>query len=455
MIDNTNTTRRATDPSDTFSNRHGMPALLIAFSPPTLTAAEACPVVTPFTIGRSSDCDLVIEDSEVSKRHACITRKADTLRIEDLNSTNGTYVNGERLHGKVLLDRPAVIRLAQVVLVYHNDAQALLEPPLSESYGIAGRFHTRSLIKDIREAALSHRHILLTGPSGTGKELSARALAAIMGEPDRPLNLVVHNAASFASEEEAKTTLFGLKKGVFTGVDGRAGLLEQADNGLLFLDEVHNLSFNVQRSLLRVVEEDRVTRIGEQQNRPIHVRLVLSSNAPGPSYGLADDLLARLRVIRVPSLAERLADIPTIFNALLEHSLAHHGLAANGVLSKLKADHYETLCLGGFPRDNVRGLLDLADRLSTKIKTGVSPTQAIVAVFRERFGSGPLAKRYKADDERVSSNSHYQNNKELIIATFRECRGNISATVRRLNSQEVPCSRPWLTKFLRDWGVRD
>jgi len=455
MAKQTNTTRRADNRSQPFGDQQSLAALLLAFCPTHLSKTDFCPIATPFTIGRNSDCDLMIEDEQVSKYHACIARKSEALRIEDLNSTNGTYVNGVRLSAKLPLSSPAVIRIAQVVLIFHNDARSLIEPPVSENYGIAGRFHTRRLLQEIREAALSNRHILLTGPSGTGKELSAKALARIMGEPGVPLNLVVHNSASFASESEAKTALFGLKKGVFTGVEARKGLLEQADHGVLFLDEVHNLPNTVQRSLLRVAEEGEMKRIGEERRRPVRVRLVLSSNMPGPLFGLAHDLLSRLRVIQIPPLTERVADIPAIFDTLLHQSLMRQKITVEPVMSSLGADHYETLCIDGFVQDNVRGLIDLADRISTKIRSGVQPAQAVADVFSQRFADSPLARRYQTEDRVGATNSHYQNNKERIIATYNECGGNISETMRRLNSQSIRCSRPWLAKFLQKWGVRD
>lgn len=449
------TTRRSDSRRQPFGDQQSLSALLLAFCPIHLSKTDCFPISTPFTIGRSSQCNLVIEDEQVSKHHVCITRKAETLRIEDLNSTNGTYVNGARLTTRLPLASPAVIRIAHLVLIFHNDAKSLLGPPMPDNYGMAGRFHTRLMLQEIREAALSNRHILLAGPSGTGKELSAKALVRIMGEPGRPLGLVVHNSANFASETEAKTALFGLKKGVFTGVDARKGLLEQADQGVLFLDEAHNLPHSVQRSLLRVTEESEMTRIGDERSRPVRVRLVLSSNVPGPSFGLAHDLLSRLRIIRILPLAERVADIPTIFNYVLHQSLSRHEITADPVMSSLGADHYETLCLDGFAHDNVRGLIDLADRISTKIKSGVAPAQAVAAVFSQRFADGPLAKRYQIEDKAIATNSHYQKNKERIIATYTACGGNISETMRRLNSQSIRCSRPWLARFLREWGIRD
>ncbi len=88
------------------------------------------------------------------------------------------------------------------------------------------------MIRHLKETALSSRHVLIAGPSGSGKELAAKALAGLMEDSGGPL--IAHNAAHFASQEEAATTLFGVGPRVFSGVDARAGLIEKAFGGTLF-----------------------------------------------------------------------------------------------------------------------------------------------------------------------------------------------------------------------------
>jgi two-component system nitrogen regulation response regulator NtrX len=328
----------------------------------------------------------------------------------------------------------------------------------------------------MREAAESSRHVLLSGPSGSGKELTARGLAALMGLPGPPLPFLAHNAARFSSEEEATSTLFGVAARVFSNVSARPGLIEEAGVGVLFLDEVHNLPDRVQRSLLRVIEDGQTARIGETGLRPTNARFVLASNMPPPDHGLAHDLLARLRVAPVAPLKERIADIPSIFDQLLTQAAKSKSFAPDQVLPLLSADHYEAMCLDRFEAANVRGLTDLVDRLVSRVATGVTPARAVATLFAERFPSNPVIRRRgstpgvlppdappnidSAAGEAVSEappgdgNSHYERHRDAIISAYRECGGNLSAAKRLLLSRGIRCSRRWLRFFVKKWGLR-
>lgn len=453
MTDST-ITQTSTRSRPGFGAAQSVPALLAAFAPPGSTTVDRCVVMPSFTVGRSTACDLTIRDSKISKRHFKLTKQGGWF-IEDLGSKNGTFLDGERLQGKVSVHSPAVIRVGRLVLVFHDDAGPILEATRPNQLGMAGRFHTGPLIKMLSEAATSTRHLLLTGPSGTGKELAARAVAILRGSNGKPLPCLAHNAARFSSEEEATSTLFGVQKRVFSNVDERPGLIESADGGVLFIDEVHSLPARVQRSLLRVIEDGEVTRIGDSRAKKVSLSFVFAANEPGPTHGLLPDLLARLRGVSIPALAERKADIPVIFDVLLKNALAVHGVDGAALIAELSADHYETLCLDGFETDNVRGLIDIADRLVTRVKTGAAPLDAINTVFRERFSESPVAFRHLTDSDAASPNSGYEQNKDAIIAAYRECGGNLSATERLLRQRGIPCTRRWLGKFARQWGIRE
>ncbi|MCP4603518.1 MAG: FHA domain-containing protein [Proteobacteria bacterium] len=442
------------------------PCLLVAFARPGASTVDRCQVKASYIIGRSSDCDLAVSDINSSKRHIHIKKISDDFWIEDLGSKNGTFVDGSRLLGKKKLSGSEVIRMGELVFVFHSDAE-LLKPIPGERFGLAGDFHSGPLIDEIRAATLSERHILLGGPTGSGKELVAQIVALIMAEQKERFPFVAHNSARFTSEEEATSTLFGVAPRVFSNVDGRPGLIEQASGGALFLDEIHNLPKRVQRSLLRIIENGRFSRIGETRTRQVNVSFILASNAPGPEYSLAHDLLARLRIVRIPSLEERVADIPSIFNHLLRKSFSRFDLDSSQVERVLTVDHFELLCLDGFPNNNVRGLEDLVDRIATYLKTGLNPDGAVDKVFQERFASSPIANRYrdrpdnntclpdeKQDSKKVpKQESHYEQHKEIIIEIFTKCQGNLAATERMLHERGIPSSRRWLTAYIDRWGL--
>ena len=430
-----------------------MPIMLVAYAPSPVVEDRAR-VETPLVIGRDPEAGLALTDARVSMAHCRITGRGRFLAIEDLGSTNGTFVNGERIRAATPLEDEAVIRVGETLLVFHADGSRLLEPlpPDEECYKMTGPFHLAGLMAGLREAALSSRAVLLTGPSGTGKDLAAGALARMWGLSD-PL---AHNAARTASEQEIARVLFGVADRAFTGVSARDGLLANAARSgrPLFLDEVHHLPASVQGVLLRVIEEGWAGRTGaEDAAAPVNVRFVLASNSPEL---LSRDLRARLRETAIPPLRLRVADVPAIFQALLaaearrhDEALARMGLERQAPACAPEADHMEALCLsarrGEFDEDNVRALADLADRLVTRVVAGVEPAAAADSVFNERF-----------PDARGEETSHYEQHRELISAVFLGAGRNVLRTVELLKGSGVPwrCSRRHLTSYLERWGLR-
>ena len=449
------TTRKSIEHKGAFGFVSSTPGLLMAHFPTGACSVDRCVITSPFSIGRHENNALCVQDEKISGEHCRISKDKRGYWLEDLGSTNGTFLDGEQVYGPKPLKDISVIRIGATVMVFHRKANLLLAPSPSERYELLGPFHADPLVQLLKEAARSKRHLLLAGPSGVGKELAARTVAAIAGEGGPALKVTAHNAARFASEDEATTTLFGVGSRVFTNVESRPGLIETATDGVLFLDEIHNLPSRVQRSLLRVMEDGITSRIGETAEHAVSVRFVFASNAPAPEYGLAPDLLARLRVVSIPTLEERVADIPRIFKVLLSRALERCGLEPRTVVPLLGGDHFEAICLDGFVADNVRGLIDLADRIVTRIDTGVAPQEAVLTIFADRFSDGPVAKRYRERDGEGPGSSHYEQNREIIMAVYRECRGNLSATERTLKARGIKCTRRWLGVFAEKWGLRE
>ncbi len=198
--------------------------------------------------------------------------------------------------------------------------RAAIAQQRSQSEGLVGDSAAFTAVKrQVEVVAATDATVLLTGESGTGKDVVARAIHAASSRRDQPL-VTVNCAAIPAGLAESE--LFGHEEGAFTGATkSRAGRFEQADGGTLFLDEVGELSLGVQAKLLRVLQERELERVGGGEPRKIDVRIIAATNRDLPELIAADrfreDLYFRLAVfpIRLPPLRSRLEDL----TELVEH----------------------------------------------------------------------------------------------------------------------------------------
>jgi len=220
----------------------------------------------------------------------------------------------------------------------------------------------RQVRKLIEHVADYDTNVLVTGPSGTGKELVARTVHALSERADSPF--VPINCGAIP-KDLLESELFGHEKGAFTGaVSARTGRFELAEGGTLFLDEIGDMSMDMQVKLLRVLQEKRFERVGCNRSRVCDVRIIAATHRNLPE-AVADgtfreDLYYRLNVfpIEMPPLYKRVTDLPMLTQELL---VRHDGDAAGG----LRVSPRALQALASYPwPGNIRELSNLVERLA-------------------------------------------------------------------------------------------
>ncbi|MFO1518459.1 MAG: sigma-54 dependent transcriptional regulator [bacterium] len=238
----------------------------------------------------------------------------------------------------------------------------LQQPGLEEFEGLMGRSKPmQEIYKTIQNIGASASSVLLLGESGTGKELVARAIHRTSVRRDKPF--VVINCSAI-SEGLMESELFGHIKGAFTGaLQDKRGLFEEAEGGTVFLDEIGEISPNIQVKLLRVLQEREIRRVGGSQTRHIDVRVLAATNRDLTEMikrgQFREDLFYRLNVIclNLPPLRERAEDIPLLAYFFLKKFTTRMGKN----IHDLSLDALQALQQYSWP-GNVRELENLIER---------------------------------------------------------------------------------------------
>jgi two-component system response regulator AtoC len=231
-----------------------------------------------------------------------------------------------------------------------------------EHYGIVGRSRgMQELVRTLTLVAESRSTVLVTGETGTGKELAARAIHDKSAQRDMPLVKV--NCAALP-ETLLESELFGHVKGAFTGaMANKKGRFALADGGTIFLDEIGTLNQTVQIKLLRVLQEREFEPLGSERTQKVDLRVIAATNRDLRALVAAgqfrEDLFYRLSVIpiAIPPLRERREDIP----ALVEHFLRKHGRRTGRHAERLSEDAMKALLDYDWP-GNVRELENAIER---------------------------------------------------------------------------------------------
>ncbi|MFG0320408.1 MAG: sigma-54-dependent transcriptional regulator [Planctomycetota bacterium JB042] len=234
----------------------------------------------------------------------------------------------------------------------------------------------REVFRRIRRAAPLPSDVLVLGPTGTGKELVAQALHDLSPRRDRPF---VKADLTTTSGNLVESELFGHEKGAFTGADARRdGLLVAARGGTFFLDEIGNISLEIQAKLLRVLEERKFRPLGSTKDLDADVRFLAATNVDlrraSEEGTFRADLYERMNVMRIvlPPLAARSEDVPLLVALFLDDARKRFGVAG---LRRIEREALQLLVDQPWPR-NVRQLKHALERLFAE----VDPEQEVVTV---------------------------------------------------------------------------
>ncbi len=294
-------------------------------------------------IGRDRRNAVILPHTTVSRHHASLLRQGRRYLLLD-RSSNGTFVNGKKAD-KVLLDPGAEIDIGPFRLVLTEEEMPLWAKPTEKTSSgkktlagtdLVGASEAMGKLSEAMvKMAPTTATALIMGETGTGKELVARALHDL--SPRRAAPFVPINCGAI-SPDLVESELFGHEKGAFTGAGSeRKGAFEQAHRGTLFLDEVGELSLELQPKLLRVLESGEVRRVGAQGAIRVDVRVVAATHrnlkAEADRGRFRFDLLYRLHVfpLLVPPLRSRPEDIPL----LVGHFLGDGGDVTAGAMDRL------------------------------------------------------------------------------------------------------------------------
>ena len=261
--------------------------------------------------GPSGGNTLTIDDPHLSRQHVrLVVDQFGTLRIKDLESTNGTIVNGRPASAAQLAEGDLIRMGSAMLVVTRIPEEEPVEEPGSGLVGDSPDF--RATVQRAVQAAGSDLPILLLGATGTGKEVLSRLVHERSGRTGR---FVAVNCAAIPPDL-AEAHFFGHQAGAYTGADkARLGLFREADGGTLFLDEIGDLPLPLQPHLLRALEEKEILPVGASRPVRVDVRVVAATNVDlekGVETGtFRPDLFARLSPwkVRLPPLRERKEDV--------------------------------------------------------------------------------------------------------------------------------------------------
>jgi len=370
------------------------------------------------SFGSEANYDLAFLDIEVENWRERIAEVRQRMTVIAMGGADiKSAVEAMRLGATDYLEKPLTAESLDLILARHEKRILNRKYGFDEIVGVSAPM--QEVFGLIKRAAATESNVLVTGESGTGKELVARAIHR--WSPRKGKSFTTINCSAIP-DTLLESELFGFEKGAFTGANyTKKGLLEIADGGTVFFDEVGDVSPLFQIKILRVFQEGEIMRIGGSRPIKVDVRIIAATNRNLKTAcqrgAFREDLFYRLNVINIhlPPLRERMEDL----KILSSHFIAKQGPKRKDLIVKDITDGALRI-LSGYPfPGNVRELENIIERaISFAGGTEIVPTDLPASLVESHGGfEGPAVKLRDA----VA-----QCERETIIAALKEAGGNIS-----------------------------
>jgi DNA-binding NtrC family response regulator len=392
-------------------------------------------------IGKKTDNDIVVNDKTVSRNHVEIQVGEDnSYLLRDLNSTNGTSINSMKVK-EAYLSQGDLIEVGETKIEFQTyDESVQIEPSDKNEFGeMVGKSRKmRQIFGVLERISPSQATVIIEGETGTGKELVAKAIHRHSLRKDKPC---VTFDCSAVAPNLIESELFGHTKGSFTGaIKDRVGAFEAANGGTIFLDEIGELTLDLQPKLLRALEQREIKRVGSTQAVKLDVRVISATNRNLKEEVKAgkfrEDLYYRLSVVKIqlPALRERLEDIPLIVEKILAH--ARYNVKPDGsfYVMRVEDDALKILQRYQWP-GNVRELNNILERAVSFSENGVIKGMHLQYVFSEvesgeeatvRMQNFDLERPFKEAKQHVVESFE----KEYLQELLHRNKGNVSKAAR-------------------------
>ncbi len=408
-------------------------------------------------IGKKEDNDIVMLDNTVSRHHIAIEMTSDSYMLKDLESTNGTYINGLKVK-EAYLTPGDIIKIGNSEIEFTAfDEKVRIEPSPHTQFGeMVGKSRKmRQIFGLLEKIAPSLATVIIEGETGTGKELVAKAIHGASNRKDKPF--VVFDCSAVAPTL-IESELFGHEKGAFTGaIKQRKGAFEAAFGGTIFLDEIGELTLELQPKLLRALEQREVKRVGGNERTALDVRVVCATNrdlrAEVDSGNFREDLYYRLSVVKVhlPPLRERPEDIPLIIKKFLENGRFNRLPSGELKVTRVEDDALKMLQRYQWP-GNVRELANVMERVVSMADTDSISAANLSFVFQEIDHNVEPTERMTID-----TSLPFKEAKQKVVEVFEK--DYLEELLRRNNfnvskaSREAKIDRKHLRNLLKKYDI--